>query len=379
MRPVVRQFIERGLVPESARSKFDAALASALRLRNSCAGGSCCCWLSCYAVGVLVIWRTRSGVERDDVVRAAGGRRLHPTLAGWWFMSISLPLFQFILLRWYFRLFIWARFLWQVARIDLRLVPTHPDQAGGLGFLSNAAIAFAPLLLGQGALLAGWLADRIFFDGRQAAAVQSRVAGRRGLCCCSLCWDRCWSLCRTWRGPGAPASGNTARWPAATCVTSTRNGCAQAPPRDATAAGQPDLQSLADLGNSFADGARHEAGAFWQGHPPSSSRDDPAAGAAADPDHDLTGRVAQPTVEGRFLTSAVQASNVPILSALFSSRSRGVSPLAATRYSYWCLTFFQASACLEWRALTLFEEPWTKQKQRLRWGGEPVGKPLVTR
>ena len=54
---------------------------------------------------------------------------------------MSLPIFQFLLCRWYFRLFIWARFLWQVSRIDLSLVPTHPDRVGGLGFLSDTVYA----------------------------------------------------------------------------------------------------------------------------------------------------------------------------------------------------------------------------------------------
>ena len=80
-------------------------------------------------------------------------------------MYVSLPLFQFMLLRWYFRLFIWIRFLWQVARCELSLVPTHPDRAGGLGFLSRTVIAFAPLLAAHGALLAGLMANRIFFQG----------------------------------------------------------------------------------------------------------------------------------------------------------------------------------------------------------------------
>ena len=46
---------------------------------------------------------------------------------------VSVPLFQFILLRWYFRIFIWARFLWQVSRIDLAYAPAHPDRLGGSG------------------------------------------------------------------------------------------------------------------------------------------------------------------------------------------------------------------------------------------------------
>ena len=70
-----------------------------------------------------------------------------------------------MLWRWYFRLFVWIRFLWQVTRCELHLMPAHPDRAGGLGFLSATVIAFAPLLAAHGALLAGMIANRIFFQG----------------------------------------------------------------------------------------------------------------------------------------------------------------------------------------------------------------------
>jgi hypothetical protein len=98
-------------------------------------------------------------------VPAGIGRQLHP--AGWWYFLVSLPVFQFLLLRWYFRLFIWARFLWHVSRIDLTYAPMHPDRLGGLGFLSRIGYGFAPLLIAQGSLLTGMIANRIFFDGAE--------------------------------------------------------------------------------------------------------------------------------------------------------------------------------------------------------------------
>ena len=42
-------------------------------------------------------------------------------------------------------------------------MPTHPDRAGGLGFLSTVTYAFAPLLAAQGVLLAGVMANKIFY------------------------------------------------------------------------------------------------------------------------------------------------------------------------------------------------------------------------
>jgi hypothetical protein len=87
------------------------------------------------------------------------------TLSGWWYGYVSLPVFQFLLIRWYFRVFIWARFLWQVSRIKLSLIPIHPDRLGGLGFLSATAYGFFPLAVAHGAMAAGFIASRIFHLG----------------------------------------------------------------------------------------------------------------------------------------------------------------------------------------------------------------------
>src|SRR5208337_4226519 len=94
-------------------------------------------------------------------VPAGTGIRLTP--AGYWYAFVSIPIFQFILLRWYLRLGIWFRFLWRVSRWKLRLLPTHPDRAGGIGFLGRSSYAFGPLLFAQGTLLAGLIASRILY------------------------------------------------------------------------------------------------------------------------------------------------------------------------------------------------------------------------
>jgi hypothetical protein len=164
MRLVVGQFVKRGLVPDEARGKFDAAIASAMRLRNSVVA-EVLLIAFVYGVGVLVIWRSHGAIEVPTWYGSTLAGKLQPTLGGWWFGCVSLPLVQFILIRWYFRLFIWTRFLWHVAQIELRLVPTHPDRAGGLGFLSTISHAFAPLLARQGVLLAGVMANKIFHAG----------------------------------------------------------------------------------------------------------------------------------------------------------------------------------------------------------------------
>jgi hypothetical protein len=104
-----------------------------------------------------------------------------------WFGYIRLPIFQFLLCRWYFRLFIWVRFLWHVSRIKLTLVPTHPDRVAGLGFLSTAVYAFVPLLLAHGALLAGHLANRIYYLGASLPQFMLEIV-------CFVVFLMCWVL-----------------------------------------------------------------------------------------------------------------------------------------------------------------------------------------
>jgi hypothetical protein len=164
VRPAVQQFLSRDLIPATDRAQFNSAASSAIRLRNSVVAELVLLALVC-GVGVPYFWRHYVALDVMSWYGVMVAGRLNPSLAGWWLGCVSLPILQFLLLRWYFRLFVWTRFLWQVSRIELRLLPDHPDRCGGLGFLRFVKIAFAPIALAQGVLLAGLIADRILFAG----------------------------------------------------------------------------------------------------------------------------------------------------------------------------------------------------------------------
>ena len=166
MRFVVKQFLDRHLIPENAMARFHRAVASALRLRNSILA-EIILLVFVYLVGVLLVWRQYMALHTTTwyLLQTADGSK--HSLSGLWYGYLSLPFFQFLMVRWYFRLFIWVRFLWQVSRIDLALVPTHPDRVGGLGFLSGTVYAFMPLTAAHSAMLSGLIASRIFFLGAQ--------------------------------------------------------------------------------------------------------------------------------------------------------------------------------------------------------------------
>jgi hypothetical protein len=161
---LIRQFIQRRLIPESAVTQFHAAIASAFRLRNSMVA-ELLLLSFVYIVGIMIVWRHYVALDTATWYATPSVEGSKLSLAGIWYGYVSLPIFQFLLLRWYFRMFIWARFLWQVSRIDLCLVPTHPDRVGGLGFLSDTVYGFAPLLIAHGVLLAGLIGNRIYHLG----------------------------------------------------------------------------------------------------------------------------------------------------------------------------------------------------------------------
>jgi hypothetical protein len=248
MRPVVGAFVKRGLVPDEARAKFDAAITSAMRLRNSVLAEVLLIALV-YGVGVLVVWRSRGAIDVSTWYGMAAGK-LQPTMAGWWFGCVSLPIIQFILLRWYFRLFIWTRFLWQVSRIKLNLVPTHPDRAGGLGFLSVVTYAFAALLAAQGFLLAGVMANKIFYANAKLIDFKMELAAWvTGILFFVLVPLLVFipRLARTKRVGLAEYGAFAQRYVREFDEKWLRGGA----PANEQLVGSGDIQSLADLGNSF--------------------------------------------------------------------------------------------------------------------------------
>lgn len=175
IRPLVRQFVERRIVIPEDVPKFHAAINSTLRVRNS-AMVEVALLVLVYSLG-LWVWRSQIALGAASWYAIPDAEKMHLTLAGYWYVFVSVPIFQFILLRWYLRFFLWFRFLWQVSRLNLRLIPLHPDRAAGLGFLGESTYAFGPLLFAQGALLAGLIASQIFYAGQTLLSFKMQVTG----------------------------------------------------------------------------------------------------------------------------------------------------------------------------------------------------------
>ena len=174
IRPVVRRFVERRIVRTQDLPRFESAIESAVRLRNSIAVEFGLLFVA-YTFG-LWLWNSRVGLNISTWYANSGGR-WNLTPAGYWYVFVSIPIVQFTLLRWYLRLFIWFRFLWQVSRMDLHLIPTHPDRCAGLSFLGKSSYSFGPILFAQGAMLAGLVASRVLYRGESLLSFKLQIGG----------------------------------------------------------------------------------------------------------------------------------------------------------------------------------------------------------
>jgi hypothetical protein len=249
MRFMVKQFLERNLVVENDLPRFNAAIESVFWLRNSVLAEVLLIALV-YGVGVVIIWPQFTALSATTwyAVASAEGSKL--SLSGMWYGYVSAPILHFLLYRWYFRIFIWARFLWQVSRLRLSLVPTHPDHVGGLGFLSYTVYAFTSLAIAHGGLVAGFIANRIFHLGASLPQFKIEIAVLAVFLLCMVLGP---FLVFTPKLARAKRAGNReygtlaeryvrefdAKW--------LRGGA----PAGERLVGSSDIQSLADMNNSF--------------------------------------------------------------------------------------------------------------------------------
>jgi hypothetical protein len=248
MRLIVGQFRARELIRPGQAARYDDAVADALRLRDSALAEVALLVLVYAAGGLITLHRYEAFRGAAWYAAGDGGGRL--SAAGLWLVFVSLPLIQFLLLRWYFRLFIWARFLWRMARLDLDLNVTHPDKAAGLGFLGDSLAAFIPIAVAHGVLFSGMIADRIFFTGASLTDFKMQVASGAVL------------LLVAFAGPLTMFAPRLARVKRLGLIDYGALGeryvrefrdkwLRGGAPADEPLVGSGDIQSLADLGNSF--------------------------------------------------------------------------------------------------------------------------------
>ena len=171
---------------------------------------------------------------------------------GLWFgvyFRVGLTLFRFLLFRWIWKWAVWCRFLWRVSRLNLHVIPGHPDRAGGLGSLEGVHERVTPLVIAFSILECASFAESISAGSLAATELYSSltllllVDSALFLAPLLVFTDKLWDA-RT-KGVGRYMS-LAARYVSEFELKWLRDDI----PADAPLLGNPDLQSLADLADA---------------------------------------------------------------------------------------------------------------------------------
>lgn len=248
LRGVVAQFKERDLIAPGDRQTFDDIISSTMRLRNSTAM-EIALLVSAFVVFYWV-WRSQASLHVASWYASSTGGTISFTPAGYWYVFVSVPVFRFILLRWYFRLFVWYVFLFRVARLRLQLNPLHPDRAGGLEFLSLSVDAIAPVLVAQSIFISGVVGNQILNAGASLPDFKILIAGWTVFLMLLALLPLAFFAPQMMAAKRAnlPAYGAFA---ARYVNAFRRKWQSSSRDREKDLLGTPDIQSLADLGDSY--------------------------------------------------------------------------------------------------------------------------------
>lgn len=157
------QFLLANIIHNKDFASFDSAIKRGLRLRDSVIAEVIIALLA-----YLITWITyrQLAVHTSTwYLTELGDGSFKLTGAGWWQLLIAVPLLQFLVFRWLWRIFLWIQFLATVSRFDLRLFPTHPDAAGGLGFIGEGQRFFGILLFAYSCAVSGVIANEVIYAG----------------------------------------------------------------------------------------------------------------------------------------------------------------------------------------------------------------------
>jgi hypothetical protein len=137
-RRALTQLVSQSFVPDVAENRLDRVLQSGKRLADSSAPELILAALALsLGVGELAGVVPFSGRTRDSGL----------SVPNVWYALADVPVVQFLLWRSLWRWAIWTRVLIGLARIELDLVPSHPDQRGGISFLCWPSLSYCSVLL----------------------------------------------------------------------------------------------------------------------------------------------------------------------------------------------------------------------------------------
>jgi hypothetical protein len=166
------RFVQSGIVRSEDHPAFHAAAMRARRRRDAILPEVLFLVVALFGAWSLTIEQL-GGLETTTWHTVVTPTGLHISPAGLWYQFVAIPLVQFFLFRWLWRLVIWTLFLWDVSRLRLKLIATHTDMAAGVGFLGVAHVSLAIFPFALSCVLSAEIAFRVRFEGMDLVTLRS--------------------------------------------------------------------------------------------------------------------------------------------------------------------------------------------------------------
>jgi len=171
----LRQLIAAPIVLPSSLTEAARAVNHALVRRNSRIAEGICLLVAIVAAGIVLRHLYRVDVSSWAVISSPEGNLV--TLAGWWSVVVSVPLFWFLTTRGLWRHLVWSLLLRRLARLELRLVSTHPDGKGGIAFLADYPNAYVTSVFGVSCAVAATVAQNLSHETATLTNITILMAG----------------------------------------------------------------------------------------------------------------------------------------------------------------------------------------------------------
>lgn len=175
LRQTLSQFARAPLLAPSSFANAARTVNKAIARCDSHAAEIVCLALAALASFVTFYNLTNADTASWALRDLEGGKGL--TLAGWWCLLVSGPIFWFLLARGLWRHLVWAMLLNSLSKEKLLLVATHPDGKAGLAFLGRYPNAYATFMFGMSCVVGAALAHFLQKDALSASTYGSAMAG----------------------------------------------------------------------------------------------------------------------------------------------------------------------------------------------------------
>jgi hypothetical protein len=154
----VNNIINSGLVSDSEHPALDRVIRRINRIKNS--------WLVEAILFLVMFILPLFGFNGILPGKTSNSAWIFEQAGGMTFVNVfytgfCLPLFRFLLVRWFWHLGLWIYFLYSLKKLRLNLLPTHSDGVGGLGYLEVVHEHFTPLAFALSAIEAASFAEEI--------------------------------------------------------------------------------------------------------------------------------------------------------------------------------------------------------------------------